>query len=547
MAIKYDQMGNPYDDGIDVVTGTNQTGQGGANVLQPPANDPVTIKNRTAQLRSLYWKYLFRLPTQDEFNGMALDNGLLTDEDSWKRVKDAIPSSQPAELAMREVGGGKPNTRTVPSGYDFGSSTDYDPAATGTSGTGGGVGTGYNLEKMKAAWLGAAGKYAPTREGLAKFIADNNGPGGFAEGVTIGGSKKNKLYLGNESGGTFLGDVIRGTDSNNPAHDWDTNTSSGGGGNQSTTTGTTAGTAAETPAQRAARMASFGLGPSGLQNQAPLAPPTAPRLGDLTGPQGPIQDPGTYTPGAVYRAPEYQAPDPYQAATPFSRAEYQAATPFARDEYQAATPFAAPTAADMAQDPGYQFRLSEGQKALERSGAARGVTNTGGTMKGILDYGQQAASQEYGNVYNRNLNTYNVNEANRSGAYGMNYGNALGAYGMNEQNRAGAYNTNYGNALNAYNTNEQNRAGAYATNAANQYQQYTTNALAQYTANQDEEARRSGAFAVNANLYQTQQNQAYDRRQNEYDQAMSQWTQKANQQRQYERDRMNDIQFAAGA
>jgi len=363
-------------------------------------------------------------------------------------------------------------------------------------------------------------------------------------------------------------------------------------------------------------MASFGLGPGGLQNRIPgatkdrpggftdeeLLRPTAPRLGDLTGPQGPIQDPGTYTPGAVYRAPEYRAPDPYQQATPFARAEYQGATPFARDEYQAATPFAraeyqaatpfaAPTAADMALDPGYQFRLSEGQKALERSGAARGVTNTGGTMKGLLDYGQQAASQEYGNVYNRSLSAYNTNEANRMGAYGMNYGNALnayntneanragayatnfgnardvygmneanragayntnfgnalGAYGMNEQNRAGAYSTNYGNAFNAYNTNEANRAGAYGTNAENQFRQYTTNALAQYTANQEEESRRASAFATNANLYRAQQNDAYDRMQTQYEQGVRSAQDKARQQQQYERDRFGDLSFAAGA
>ena len=32
-------------------------------------------------------------------------------------------------------------------------------------------------------------------------------------------------------------------------------------------------------------------------------------------------------------------------------------------------------------DPGYQFRLSEGQKALERSAAAGGSLGSGGTLK----------------------------------------------------------------------------------------------------------------------------------------------------------------------
>ena len=318
------------------------------------------------------------------------------------------------------------------------------------------TGTGYDLAKLKAAWLGAAGRYAPTAAGLAQFVADNSGKGGFAEGVTIGGSKKNKLYLGNESGGTYLGDVIRGTDSSNPTYDWDTSTSSGG--SQSAAASTT-----ETPAQRAARLATFGLGPEGLQNQKPGPAPVQPTLGDMMGPVGPFQNPGMYTPGEAYKAPDYVAP----------------------------APFAAPTAADMGQDPGYQFRLTEGQKALERSGAARGVTNTGGNMKGLLDYGQQAASQEYGNVYNRNLNTYN-------------------------------------------------------TNAANAFQQYSTNALANNAYNQDTEARKSGAFGTNTNLYQQAQTDAYNRSQQAYNDAVAAYQSGITNQRNYERDRSSDLFRAAG-
>jgi hypothetical protein len=53
------------------------------------------------------------------------------------------------------------------------------------------------------------------------------------------------------------------------------------------------------------------------------------------------------------------------------------------------------------QDPGYAFRLSEGMKALERSAAARGGLVSGATMKGIQRYGQDLASQEYANAFNR--------------------------------------------------------------------------------------------------------------------------------------------------
>lgn len=65
--------------------------------------------------------------------------------------------------------------------------------------------------------------------------------------------------------------------------------------------------------------------------------------------------------------------------------------------------------ADYTADPGYAFRLNEGIKALDRSAAARGGLLSGAQLKGITDYGQNAASQEYQNAFNR----YQINRANR--------------------------------------------------------------------------------------------------------------------------------------
>lgn len=64
-----------------------------------------------------------------------------------------------------------------------------------------------------------------------------------------------------------------------------------------------------------------------------------------------------------------------------------AARPFSMDAFRA--------------DPGYGFRLSEGLKALERSQAARGGLMSGTTGKALQRYGQDMASQEYGNAFNR--------------------------------------------------------------------------------------------------------------------------------------------------
>ena len=52
-------------------------------------------------------------------------------------------------------------------------------------------------------------------------------------------------------------------------------------------------------------------------------------------------------------------------------------------------------------DPGYNFRLAEGQKALDRQAAARGGLISGAALRGAQRYGQEMGSQEYTNAFNR--------------------------------------------------------------------------------------------------------------------------------------------------
>lgn len=59
------------------------------------------------------------------------------------------------------------------------------------------------------------------------------------------------------------------------------------------------------------------------------------------------------------------------------------------------------TLADFNKDPGYQFRMDEGQKALERSASARGGVLSGAALKDISRYGQDYASGEYSSAYSR--------------------------------------------------------------------------------------------------------------------------------------------------
>lgn len=52
-------------------------------------------------------------------------------------------------------------------------------------------------------------------------------------------------------------------------------------------------------------------------------------------------------------------------------------------------------------DPGYQFRMDEGNKAVQGSAAAQGGLLSGAAMKAMQRYSQGFASNEYGNAYNR--------------------------------------------------------------------------------------------------------------------------------------------------
>jgi predicted flap endonuclease-1-like 5' DNA nuclease len=71
--------------------------------------------------------------------------------------------------------------------------------------------------------------------------------------------------------------------------------------------------------------------------------------------------------------------------------------------------FQAPTAITEQNDPGYQARMNIGADVLQRSAAARGGVLTGGTAKALDTYGQDYASNEYNNVYNRALTGYDTN------------------------------------------------------------------------------------------------------------------------------------------
>ena len=95
---------------------------------------------------------------------------------------------------------------------------------------------------------------------------------------------------------------------------------------------------------------------------------------------------------------------------------------------------------DFQADPGYNFRLGEGLKSLDRQAAARGGLISGGALKAAQRYGQDFASNEFTNAFNR----FQTNRANQlqplqslmgAGQTATNtMGNAAANYGTNAGN-----------------------------------------------------------------------------------------------------------------
>lgn len=112
-------------------------------------------------------------------------------------------------------------------------------------------------------------------------------------------------------------------------------------------------------------------------------------------------------------------------------------------------------------DPGYNFRLQQGQKALDRQAAAGGRLYSGRQLQATQRYGQDYASNEFGNAYNRLAGLAGLQQTatnqlgNQLSSYGQAAGQSLGNIG---DARASGYINNYQSGQNSYN-NLLNTAG----------------------------------------------------------------------------------------
>jgi hypothetical protein len=138
------------------------------------------------------------------------------------------------------------------------------------------------------------------------------------------------------------------------------------------------------------------------------------------------------------------------------------------------------TMADFQEDPGYAFRMKEGLRAVDQQAAARGGLISGNALKASQAYGQDMASQEYTNAFNR----YQAQRGFKAGEFGNQFnrfqterGNTLSPYqnlaasgqaaAAGSAGAAGQYGSAAGQAIGGYGSAVTNAYGAQGAGQSN--------------------------------------------------------------------------------
>lgn len=119
--------------------------------------------------------------------------------------------------------------------------------------------------------------------------------------------------------------------------------------------------------------------------------------------------------------------------------------------------------------PGYQFRKQEGINALDRSAAARGTLLSGGQVKAVQGFGDNLASEEWGNYTDTLKTLAGMGGQQQAAVMGQNTNltNAMGNWSMNGAAARGSSYIQGANALASGIGNGINNAlflGAYGGN-----------------------------------------------------------------------------------
>jgi hypothetical protein len=131
------------------------------------------------------------------------------------------------------------------------------------------------------------------------------------------------------------------------------------------------------------------------------------------------------------------------------------------------------TLADFQKDPGYEFRLAEGEKGINRAAAARGGFVSGAALKDLDRYDQDYASGEFSNAYNRfnNDRTNRFNRLTTLAGLGTSATSQLINQNQNTANNVGELATQVGNVNAARYMSQGNAVSDATTSLGNFYLQ----------------------------------------------------------------------------
>lgn len=179
------------------------------------------------------------------------------------------------------------------------------------------------------------------------------------------------------------------------------------------------------------------------------------------------------------------------------------------------TPGAVPTlsgTALLANDPGVQFRLDEGRRALEASALARGTGLSGPALAALQRQGQDLSSQEYGQAWNRASQQAQLREQWNQVASQMGWSQAEAETRLREMLAQQSTAHNWGQAL-------------QEANARAQQQQFGWNAGFQAQQQGQREAQAYDTDLYNRQMAENQLWYGRDMAQNqqEYERALQAW------------------------
>lgn len=119
--------------------------------------------------------------------------------------------------------------------------------------------------------------------------------------------------------------------------------------------------------------------------------------------------PGAPLPPLAAPKPSYTSPADLTGKTFLGRAP----TPTAYGDFGGLDP------STFARSPDSLYSQGQQQQAIERSAAARGTLLNGGTLKALQENAAGLASQDYGNAFNRALQTYTTNRDTNAQNFGQ--------------------------------------------------------------------------------------------------------------------------------